>query len=90
MDKIRSTVELIIKLKDENQSKSHSKADLSINNLSNNPYEEMVQKLKEEIRNHIRIEQQQKIQFETAALQIEELENEKKKMTKKNQVLSLV
>ncbi len=45
-------------------------------------YEKMVQKLEEEVRNHIRVEQQLKLHIESLQFKMEEIENVKLQMAR--------
>lgn len=53
-------------------------------------YELMLQKLEAEVRNHIRVEQQLKLQLETMQFKMEELENSNKKHIETTKKLSAV
>ncbi len=80
LDYIRSTVEILMNLKSEEAAEPHSVAPGSESGGELGPaeqakeYELMIQKLEEEARNHVRVEQQLKLHLESLQFKLDDLE----------------
>lgn len=95
LDYIRSSVEMIMSMKFNGQSNRVSKRNSLASSCGElaKEYEDMVQKMEEEIRNHVRVEQQLKLLAESVKLKLEDanrsLEAEKERVQTLEQVFFL-
>ena len=90
IDYIRSSVEVLMNLKVEEDQKSPTGESSAQKSEVQNPdslngYEAMLQKLEEEIRNHVRVEQQLKLQIETILFKKDSYEHLKHELKAKEQ-----
>ena len=89
LDYIRSSIEILMNLKMEEQKsgvgESMSQRSETQAAESPNGYEVMIQKLEEEVRNHVRIEQQLKLQIESISFKKDAYEHLKQDFKTKEQ-----
>jgi chromosome segregation ATPase len=92
LDYIRSSFEIILDIKKEEAKEELSNSKLLETPTSKDPpkdYEIMLQKLEEEIRSHIRVEQQLKILVETSQSELEDAEKEIKSLKAKIKLIQV-
>jgi predicted RNase H-like nuclease (RuvC/YqgF family) len=92
LDYIRSSFEIILDIKKEEAKEEIANSNPPETPTSKGPpkdYEIMLQKLEEEIRNHIRVEQQLKILVETSQSELEDSEKEIKSLKAKIKLMQV-
>lgn len=88
---IKGSLEYFLQSKEEMSKLSTQKFEISesFREKSNSEYEQLIQNLEAEIRNHIRIEQQLKIHIDDIQSKLEEMEINENKYRNEIQVISL-
>ena len=94
LDYIKSSVEILMNLKAEegatnNAASATQRSECQVGEAAKG-YEHMLQKLEEEIRNHIRVEQQLKLHIENTQSTLEEYDNNKVKLKRLTDVLFII